>query len=256
MCSSPVQSFSRSTQLRLNGSSPCAGRVEVLYNRHWGRVCSHSWDLPDAEVVCKQLGCGAAVSAPHSKRPGGLPEDRVLNRVGCLGNETQLRECKSGPWGRKDCQHEWDAAVICAESQEGKEALERGGTKEIQLGIPYSCASRVQLYYRGQWGAICWNDFGIKEAQVVCRQAGCGEAETYSRFYVEINDAPIWLDRVHCAGNETNLWDCPSDTWGHHECDLRMQAAVICKGAINLSLADGGSPCAGRLESYTIGKEK
>ncbi|XP_041100518.1 scavenger receptor cysteine-rich type 1 protein M130-like [Polyodon spathula] len=116
-----------STQLRLNGSSPCAGRVEVLYNGHWGRVCSHSWDLPDAEVVCKQLGCGAAVSAPHSKRPDGLPEDRVLNSVGCLGTESQLRECKSAPWGRKDCQHGWDAAVICAESQEGKEALEKGG---------------------------------------------------------------------------------------------------------------------------------
>ncbi|RXM29660.1 Scavenger receptor cysteine-rich type 1 protein M130 [Acipenser ruthenus] len=238
-----------STQLRLNGSSPCTGRVEVLYNGHWGRVCSHSWDLPDAEVVCKQLECGAAVSAPHYKRPGRLPEDRVLNSVGCLGNETQLRECKSGPWGRKDCQHEWDAAVICA------------GTKKIRLGIPYNCASRVDLYYRGQWGAVCWNDFGINEAHVACRQAGCGEAETYSRFYVHIDDAPIWLDRVHCTGNETNLWDCPSDTWGHHECDLRMQAAVVCKalanesicvtGAANLSLADGGSPCAGRLEFAT-----
>ncbi|MGH0132861.1 UNVERIFIED_CONTAM: hypothetical protein FKN15_050909, partial [Acipenser sinensis] len=125
-----------------------------------------------------------------------------------------------------------------------------------------NCASRVDLYYRGQWGAVCWNDFGINEAHVACRQAGCGEAETYSRFYVHIDDAPIWLDRVRCTGNETNLWDCPSDTWGHHECDLRMQAAVACKalaienicvtGAVNLSLADGGSPCAGRLEYVNV----
>ncbi|RXM99711.1 Alanine aminotransferase 2 [Acipenser ruthenus] len=56
-----------------------------------------------------------------------------------------------------------------------------------------------------------------------------------------------YMGEVHCTGNETNLWDCPSDTWGHHECDLRMQAAVMCKGVINVSLADGGSPCAGRL---------
>ncbi|MGH0169076.1 UNVERIFIED_CONTAM: hypothetical protein FKN15_056154 [Acipenser sinensis] len=226
-----------STQLRLNGSSPCTGRVEVLYNGHWGRVCSHSWDLPDAEVVCKQLGCGAAVSAPHYKRPSGLPEDRVLNSVGCLGNETQLTECKSSPWGRKDCQHDWDAAVICA------------GTKKIQLVTVYNiCIGRVELYYRGQWGAVCWNDFGINEAHVACRQAGCGEAETYSRFYSSIDDFPIWLDRVHCTGNETNLWDCPSDTWGHHKCDLRMQARVVCKGKDGPQLVGGGSRCSGRVE--------
>ncbi|MGH0116184.1 UNVERIFIED_CONTAM: hypothetical protein FKN15_000111 [Acipenser sinensis] len=139
----------------------------------------------------------------------------------------------------------------CTEAAAGPHC-QKTGTKKIRLGVPYNCASRVDLYYRGQWGAVCWNDFGINEAHVACRQAGCGEAETYSRFYVHIDDAPIWLDRVHCTGNETNLWDCPSDTWGHHECDLRMQAAVICKGAVNLSLADGGSPCAGRLEYVNV----
>ncbi|MGH0138514.1 UNVERIFIED_CONTAM: hypothetical protein FKN15_066486 [Acipenser sinensis] len=123
------------------------------------------------------------------------------------------------------------------------------GTKKIRLVTVYNtCAGRVELYYRGQWGAVCWNDFGTNEAHVACRQVGCGEAESYSRFYNYIDDVPIWLDRVHCTGNETNIWDCPSDTWGHHECDLRMQAAVVCKGGLHLSLADGGSPCAGRLE--------
>ena len=32
------------------------GRVEICRDNIWGTVCHNSWGIPDASVVCRQLG--------------------------------------------------------------------------------------------------------------------------------------------------------------------------------------------------------
>ncbi|XP_010135889.1 PREDICTED: scavenger receptor cysteine-rich domain-containing group B protein-like, partial [Buceros rhinoceros silvestris] len=101
-------------KLRLvGGLSPCVGRVEVFFNKRWGTVCQHGWNLKAAAVVCRQLGCGAAVSAPGTSRFGWGEGPIWLDDVRCTGEETNLFSCQARPWGDNTCFHGQDVSVVC-----------------------------------------------------------------------------------------------------------------------------------------------
>ena len=39
----------------VGGANELEGRVEICYNKMWGSVCHQSWQINDANIICKQL---------------------------------------------------------------------------------------------------------------------------------------------------------------------------------------------------------
>ena len=88
---------------------------------------------------------------------------------------------------------------------------------------------RVEIFYNGEWGAVCDDNWDLRNAIVVCRQLGYTTAERRS-IGAEFGQGTgrIWLDNVDCSGGESMLTGCSVRPWGISDCSHSEDAGVVC----------------------------
>ncbi|XP_078496098.1 soluble scavenger receptor cysteine-rich domain-containing protein SSC5D-like [Lissotriton helveticus] len=223
-----------------NAADPCSGLVLVTIGIFEGTICDLYWDMKDAAVVCRQLGCGVPISAPGGSAFGSV-RNKVpnLSSVGCRGDESSVLKCSYSSNPPASCYQRRDASVQCT------------GPDQIRLVNGNSlCAGRVELRHNGVWGKVCDDAWDQKDASVVCRQLRCGAVQSYQyNSSFGISSLPVLMSDVQCQGEESALWKCAQRGWSVNTCPTGRNAGVTCAGgADTVRLVNSGNACSGRVE--------
>ena len=95
------------------------GRIEFQHKNQWGVICEDTWDLRDADVICRQLGFEKGASSLAS---GLMIDDRderpqptvIMTDIECNGDEMTIDECKFSLVKPGKCLHSTvNAGVFC-----------------------------------------------------------------------------------------------------------------------------------------------
>ena len=91
---------------------------------------------------------------------------------------------------------------------------------------------RVQIYHRGEWGAICSKHWNFQDGRVACRQLGFVDvAKVTNNEFGHIDDNErVWLSELKCDGTESQLQGCPSSGFYLPDCRSSNPAGVLCTG--------------------------
>uniref|UniRef100_A0A8C7SF59 SRCR domain-containing protein n=1 Tax=Oncorhynchus mykiss TaxID=8022 RepID=A0A8C7SF59_ONCMY len=199
----------------VDGAGLCSGRVEVKSNQSWASVCEADFDRQDAEVVCRDVGCGspAALQGGLYGEGEGQTWDKEFQ---CKGNESLLLDCDTSDRKHNTCPPGNAVGLTCSEPDDVR--LVGGGSR---------CAGGVERYYQGEWRIVGTEDWDQEDvAAVVCRQLGCGST---------VSVLPGNTTRgfgVSCSGSESSLRECRRSD------DLLPGFTVICSVQPDIFLTD------------------
>ncbi|NXT44425.1 WC11 protein, partial [Pelecanoides urinatrix] len=228
--------------LRLENSDSCSGRLQVFYNRTWGSICSNSMTLDTVSLACKELGCRDGGSL-ETRLPYGRVSGPVwLDNVQCGEKTSSFWQCPSTPWDPQSCEDLRDEIHITC--KEGRPEMSPAPLapcpnstictdreKIRAVGGEDGCSGRVEVWHRGSWGTVCDDSWDMRDAEVACRQLGCGPAlSALNEAAFGMGQGPIWLEQVECQGTEPSLQDCWARPGDGRACRHKEDAAVRCSG--------------------------
>jgi len=86
----------------------------------------------------------------------------------------------------------------------------------------------LEVFYDGQWGTVCDDEFDNVDATVVCRMLGYTTGTAHGSAAFGRGSGRIWLDDVNCRGDEPSIFDCPANLIGDEDCTHRQDVGVSC----------------------------
>jgi deleted-in-malignant-brain-tumors protein 1 len=204
------------------------GTVEVCFANLWGVIGQVGWGLPDAQVVCRQLGFTTTGTVPKYDSYYGRPNKTVhLINVDCDGTEDTINECtktiitlsigktlyKNDSVAGVDCQPEAPTQPSCitlstppvttpAPCIEGSVRLQGGDTS----------SGRLEYCYNGQYTSFCIVD--EKAATVACKNLNFNAytgASVLNGAFGDLTNVSL-VKNISCAGSESQLRQCTINT--------------------------------------------
>ncbi|XP_070685412.1 scavenger receptor cysteine-rich type 1 protein M130-like [Pempheris klunzingeri] len=221
----------------VGGASRCVGRLEMKHKGDWRPVADHSsnWDLLSAAVVCRQLGCGSALSTDR-RNDTHQPAAWIISSF-CGPSESALREC----------------GLIWSNSSNSR--LEVNCLDSIRLVDGNSlCSGRLEVKSDQLWSSVCEDDFDLQDAEVVCRELGCGAPSALQGALYGEGEAPVRSTEFLCDGQESALLDCGSSDSAADTCSSGKAVGLTCSELDNIRLTGGASRCDGTLEMKQHGE--
>ncbi|XP_067433194.1 scavenger receptor cysteine-rich type 1 protein M130-like [Thunnus thynnus] len=179
----------------VDGNSLCSGRLEVKSEQSWSSVCEADFDQQDAEVVCREFGCGAP-SVLQGALYGEVEAPMWTKEFQCGGHESALLDCGRSDSARSTCSPGKAVGLTCSEP--------------VRLvGGASRCAGTLEVK-QGEWRPVRYFDW-TEKASVACRDLDCGSAvSTGSRN--EASDRFVWRIRSDCVQSGSALRDCASSS--------------------------------------------
>ncbi|XP_052356415.1 CD5 antigen-like [Oncorhynchus keta] len=222
----------------VNGTTSCSGTVEVFNEGEWLGLCTSWWSMmKEVRFVCRELNCGN----PVAESGGPLLEDgkRRVILGGCYGNS--IRQCNIVRGGPGVCDGGYYHHVTCSESVR---LVDGAGL----------CSGRVEVKSNQSWASVCEADFDRQDAEVVCREFGCGAPAALQGGLYGEGEGQTWDKEFQCKGNESLLLDCDTSDRENNTCLPGDAVGLTCSEPDDVRLVGGGSRCAGGVEWYDQGE--